>query len=171
METEADVRGGDADFNDAYVYFKPLSNNLAEVYAQKASTGRELSFYDAYGRLLEANFGTTAHYKLPLLYGSFGMNVSAALPGLKPWHALYADYNEWSIVTEKPMNILASNGAQRDDDPAKMAKRNHMQKANVAFLDTHVELAGEGKLSKAKTDCALFHPKRPPNFWQGLKID
>jgi hypothetical protein len=84
FETEADVLGGDADFDDAYVYAKPLNEKLADIYIVKGSTGRELTLHDWRGATLEANFSTTAHYQQPLLNGSFGMNLSAAVPGMKP---------------------------------------------------------------------------------------
>lgn len=167
METEADVAGGDADFDDAFIHFRPIGTNLAETYARKGGTGRRLDLHDMHGRVLATDFSTTPPFKLPLIYGSFGMNLSAALPGMKPWHALYADYSEWSVVTERGLNVLASGGGRREDNPARMANLLHMNKANVAFLDTHVELVAPARLEKT----ALWHPPRPPNFFSGLKLD
>jgi len=47
FETEADVAGGDRDFNDATVYTKPVAgSNKALVYAVKGSTGRQLDLID-----------------------------------------------------------------------------------------------------------------------------
>ncbi len=173
METEADVLGGDADFDDAYVYFKPLDDKLADVYAQKGGTGRQLDFHDINGRTLATNFSTTPHYKMPLIYGSFGMNLSAALPGMKQWHALYVEYKEWSVVTEQPMRIYAASGGLRNDDPDKMAKLNHVKKANVSFLDTHVELTAPARLKKSKELAVgdLWRPARPAGFYNNLKLD
>jgi hypothetical protein len=73
METEAMEQtgsgAGDADFDDAYVYTKPLADEKnAEVYAEKAGTGRALSMFDYKGRLLAENFGTTQHFQLPTLW-------------------------------------------------------------------------------------------------------
>lgn len=167
METEADVLGGDADFDDAYVYVKPLNDKVAEVYAQKAGTGRALTLHDWQGRMLEANFSTTRKYQQPLLYGSFGMNLSAALPGLKPWNALVGECTDWSIVREPKLGVTLSNFVPglKNTSVSQPALR-HLQKGNVGFVDTHVELMGRPRMSKD----ALWFPPRPAGFYNNIQL-
>jgi prepilin-type processing-associated H-X9-DG protein len=170
METEADVAGGDKDFDDAYVYTKPATKRgeMAEVYAVKAGTGRRLDLHDSRGRILAANFSTTPRFKQPVLWGSYAMNLSAAIPGAKSRHILYLDYTDWAAVVESKLGVNSRvDGRRRGDGPGRkewVAPR-HNGRANVAFLDTHVERllpTTKGLLPPAdENEPSLWHPRRP----------
>ncbi len=177
METEAMEQlgsgAGDADFDDAYVYTKPLTNEkTAEVYAVKAGTGRVLSMYDYKGKLLAEHFSTTQRYQLPTLWGSYGMNLSAAIPGAKPYNILYLDYTDWSAVVESRFGVISSYDRKRrgDGQPGRekyewVAPR-HNKRVNVCFLDTHVERMVPEKLIPPQDmdQASLWHPRRPPGW-------
>jgi len=181
FETEADRVGGDRDFNDATVYTKPLpGSNRALVYVVKGSTGRQLSLIDWRGRILAANFSTTPQFEVPLLWGSYGMNFSAAFPGIKPWHVLYLDYTDWSAVVETAFGVPSSRPPYsiRGDGPVtagssgsstaprEWVDARHNKRVNVAFVDTHVErLVPEKLIPPANQyEPSLWHPRRPPGW-------
>jgi prepilin-type processing-associated H-X9-DG protein len=175
FETEADVAGGDRSFSDAYMYVKPLGGSRSrrgEAYIRKAGTGRELSLLDWRGRILAANFsGETQRFQVPVLWGSFGMNLSVAYSGFKPSHALYADYNDWSAVTESKLGVYSvTSHMNRADNIAKPTAEapqlRHAGKANVAFLDTHVELLSKAKLTPPANEmqASIWHPQRAANW-------
>lgn len=170
METEADVSGGDKDFDDATVYVTPLSDEpkLAEVWVEKRSTGRELWLHDWRGGVLERNFSVTARYKQPILWGSYGMNLSAAIPGAKSWNALYMDYTDWSAVVERKLGVRATDGHIRGDGPLRpewIAPR-HVKRLNVGFVDTHVERKHPDAMTVPADENAgsIWHPRRPPGW-------
>jgi prepilin-type N-terminal cleavage/methylation domain-containing protein len=170
METEADVSGGDKDFDDATIHVTPLLDepSFAEVWARKRSTGRELWLHDYRGRVLEKNFSTTARYKQPILWGSYGMNLSAAIPGAKSWNALYLDYTDWSAVVERKLGVRATDGHVRGDGPNRpewIAPR-HVRTLNVGFVDTHVDRLHPHKLALPADENAgsIWHPPRPPGW-------
>jgi prepilin-type processing-associated H-X9-DG protein len=58
------------------------------------------------------------------------------------------------------------NDPDRQATPER-ATLNHNRKANVGFVDTHVELMGEPQLRRE----SLWHPIRLPGFWSGLRLD
>ena len=173
METEADVAGGDRDFGDCYVYVRPKSKraDTAIIWAQKASTGRQLNLYDWRGRTLEVDFHRTAEYEQPVLWGSFGMNLSAAVAGAKPWHLIYVDYTDWSAIVEPEFGVygMRDNGSEYlrgdgPDEPTWVAFR-HGGRANVGFMDTHVERLVPHQLEvPAPGAASIWHPQRPPGW-------
>lgn len=182
FETEADVRGGDRDFNDATVYTKPVGgSNKAIVYAVKGSTGRELSLLDWRGRMLAPNFSTTPRFEVPVLWGSYGMNLSAAYPGIKPYHVLYVDYTDWAAVVERKFGVPSSRPPfqLRGDGPTvapasgqapattrEWVDPRHNKRVNVGFVDTHVERLVPEKLRLPDDESAacIWHPQRPPGW-------
>jgi len=175
METEADVRGGDRNFNDAYVYYKPDSLLSPEggVRAQRAGTGRELKLYNWKGRFItDIPSSGTDTYKAPFLWGSFGMNLSAVVEGAKPWNVIYAEYTDWTAVTERGFYVMGKDKIFRADDPndpnedkPRVAYR-HNKKANIGFLDTHVERMNPTQLARPADEKAasVWHPQRPANW-------
>jgi prepilin-type processing-associated H-X9-DG protein len=176
METEAFEEagdaGGDADYNDAYLYVKPSTESAgkATVYGVRANTGRTLYLHDWRGRTLQemSQGSPTDHYTQPLLWGSYGMNLSAAIPGAKPWNLLYLDYTDWSAIVETAFHVRDTWGQYRGDKPGKMnwiAPR-HTGRVNVGFLDTHVERLPVHKLTPPNDESApsIWHPARPPGW-------
>ena len=173
FETEADRVGGDRDFNDATVYTKPQGGtNKATVYAVKGSTGRQLSLHDWRGRVLAPNFSTTPQFQVPVLWGSYGMNFSAAFPGVKPYHILYLDYTDWSAVVEPGFGIPSVRGGSRFDGrgtplPQPGAREwvdaRHNKRVNVSFVDTHVERMVPERLRPPLDPymVSMWHPQRP----------
>ena len=118
FETQADdPTASDNDFDDALIHIKSPSPGAktAEVWAEKGTTGRELTLKDYKGRILAANFTTTPHFQAPVLWGSFGMNLSASYGANKPWHVLLCEYNDSSAVTEMALGVKGriSNGRDR----------------------------------------------------------
>lgn len=179
METEADVAGGDGDFDDAYVHYKPggFMAKTGEVWGVKAGTGRQLFLHSWKGATL-AEMGSTPRFTQPMLWGSFGMNLSAAVNGAKPWNALYADYKDWAIVVEREFNVsrlTAPNSkatVRRIDQPylkldpgSAMAALRHSGRANIGFVDGHVERPAPEKMTEPADaggvrPGSLWHPRR-----------
>jgi prepilin-type N-terminal cleavage/methylation domain-containing protein/prepilin-type processing-associated H-X9-DG protein len=177
FETQAlDGTGNDADYNDATVYIAPEADGkYATAWVQKGSTGRELTLLDYRGRILAANFGTTPKFRQPILWGSYGMNLSAAIPGSKPWNILYLDYEDWSAVSEASFGGRPSPTGLSWDGPGvptllKQALR-HNGRVNVGFLDSHVERLVPSKLAMPAdpTISSPWHPARPPG-WTPPKV-
>lgn len=144
FETEADVGGGDKDFDDAFIYFTPKAGkpNVSEnVRAQKASTGRRLDLHDWRGRMVASDFGTTPTFTHPVIWGSYAMNLSAALPDSQVWHIVYTEYNEWAAVTEPALGVKDERNRIRQDNPNGdyWVQPRHNNRANVGFRDGHVE--------------------------------
>jgi prepilin-type N-terminal cleavage/methylation domain-containing protein/prepilin-type processing-associated H-X9-DG protein len=170
METEADVAGGDVTFDDAYVYTRPLgATNKCDTYTQKAGTGRALSMYDWTGKTLAENFSKTPNFVAPVLYGSYGMNLSVAVPGAKPNHVLFLDYTDWAAVIETRFNVIsAMDGRKRGDmqagrEQCERPDPRHNKRVNVTYLDTHVERLVPAKLIPPASENApsIWHPARP----------
>ena len=172
METEADVAGGDRDFDDAYVYVKPAADKArtGEVWAVKAGTGRALTLFDWRGKTLAENFSSTPRFKQPVLWGSFGMNLSAAVPGMKPWHVLYAEYTDWTVCTESQLGVMGlvagtwrvrgdldRTGPRNEPRIKTLGAYRHNAKANIAFMDSHVEKAEWKRMAEPR----LWHAPRP----------
>ncbi len=169
METEADVGGGDRDFDDATVDYIPdgFKQPKGEVWVTKGSTGRQLFLHTWRGKTLTEINGTTDRYQVPMLWGSYGMNLSAAVPGAQPWNLLYLDYKDWSAVTESVFNVKdPETNRTRADDPDEWVGYRHLGRANVGFLDTHVERLLPHKLERPSNESAasLWHPERPPGW-------
>jgi prepilin-type N-terminal cleavage/methylation domain-containing protein/prepilin-type processing-associated H-X9-DG protein len=177
FETEADRLGGDQDFDDGYVYYIPagFQAKAGEVWGVKAGTGRDIYLRNWKGSTLAQM--TTGRFTQPILWGSYGMNVSAAVQGIKPWHALYADYTDWSIVTERVFGVrrYTTSGSLvvRVDKPYdrvnvsnSAAAFRHSNRANVGFMDAHVERVVPAKLEEPTDSSApsLWHPRRPPGW-------
>jgi prepilin-type N-terminal cleavage/methylation domain-containing protein/prepilin-type processing-associated H-X9-DG protein len=178
FETQAlDGTGNDADYNDATIYFTPDPDNKnGLVWAQKGSTGRELTLLDYRNRTLAANFTSTPKIKHPILWGSYGMNLSAAIPGTKPWHILYLDYEDWSAVSEPSFGGRPSPTGANWDGPGvpdllKRALR-HNGRVNVGYTDSHVERLVPSKLAMptSPTIASPWHPARPPG-WTPPKVE
>ncbi len=178
FETQAlDGTGNDADYNDATIYFTPEADkNYATVWAQKGSTGRELTLLDYRNRTVAENFTSVSKFKHPLLWGSYAMNLSAAIPGAKPWHILYLDYEDWSAVSEpsfggRPSPTGASWDGPGVPDLLKRALR-HNGRVNVGYTDSHVERLVASKLAmpNSPTIGSVWHPARPPG-WTPPKVE
>jgi prepilin-type processing-associated H-X9-DG protein len=99
------------------------------------------------------------------------MNLSVAYSGFKPSNALYADYNDWSAVTETKLGVYSAvSRSTRADNIAKPTAEapqlRHNGKANVGFLDSHVEMLGKAKLTPPANEmqASLWHPQRAPNW-------
>ena len=170
METEADMAGGDQDFDDAYVYTRPPSgaSKMAEVYAVKSGTGRSLTLHDWRGRTLVQDFATTPRFQQPVLWGSYAMNLSAAIPGIKPQHILYLEYTDWAAVVETRLGVRSVDGHLRGDGPRRKewVAAQHNKRANVAFFDTHVEriLPRNVEPPADESVASKWHPWRPPGW-------
>ncbi|MHC4674603.1 MAG: hypothetical protein ACYTBZ_19135, partial [Planctomycetota bacterium] len=172
MENDVTRRPDDQDdhFNDAKIYYKPehYKADTGQVWATKGGTGRFLTLHTWKGKKLQEIGGMTERYDHIILWGSYGMNLSAALQGAKPWHVLYADYHDWSAIMEPGLGIEAPPGIEgismvngsRVDDPEKVVAYRHNKRANVGFLDTHVERHTSATLRKP----AMWHPERAPNW-------
>ncbi|MCC7420750.1 MAG: hypothetical protein IT428_10730, partial [Planctomycetaceae bacterium] len=171
METEADTAGGDRDFDDAYVYTKPIGPKKAEVYAQKTGTGRELSLLDWRTRTLQANFSTSNKFIVPLIRGGMAMNISAASSGVKPWHIFFVDYNDWTACTETGFYIRSRDNQFRGDRPRRpeWVQPRHNKKANVSFVDGSIKKMEEARLIPPADERAasIWHPQRQPG-WTGV---
>ncbi len=167
------------DFDDAFVYYKPerAKAKNGEVWMTVGSTGRELALHHWRGRALEAGLmrpATTSHYRVPVLWGGYGMNLSAGLPGTKPWNLLYLDYKDWTAVTETALQVKGPTvdpyttgaGGYRIDRPEKMAALRHGRRANVGFMDTHVErlLLEQLELPSDELAPSIWHPERRPGW-------
>jgi prepilin-type N-terminal cleavage/methylation domain-containing protein/prepilin-type processing-associated H-X9-DG protein len=173
METEADVSGGDTDFDDCTVYTRPDGplSATGKVWARKRSTGRRLDLHSARGKTLVRDFGSsgTPEFDTPVLWGSYGMNLSVVLVNAKPWNLIYLDYTDWSAVVETSFHVEDTKGRDRGDMPGSeswVALRHH-GRANVGFLDTHVERLVESDLIPPEDESAasIWHPRRDPG-WQ-----
>jgi prepilin-type processing-associated H-X9-DG protein len=95
------------------------------------------------------------------------MNLSAALPDAKPRQLLYVDYREWSAVLEPELHVKALSGlGWRNDDPKQTVAWRHNKRANVGFLDTHVERVLPYRLRKPTSadPNPAWYPKRPPGW-------
>jgi prepilin-type N-terminal cleavage/methylation domain-containing protein/prepilin-type processing-associated H-X9-DG protein len=166
----------DADFNDAAVHYKPdpEDQRYGDVWAIKGSTGRELTLHDWKGRTLARNFQRSDRYRVPMIYGSYGMNLSAALRDTKPWHCFYLDYKDYSAVTEPKLYVVGEprepfiplRGGYRFDDPTKTVAYRHGKRANVGFVDTHVERMLPHRLARPEDERAasIWHPERSPTW-------
>ena len=182
METEADATynpGGDRSFNDATIRYKfdQYGSTMGEVMAQKTGTGRILGMNSWNGKVLASNFSTTSWFRQPMLWGSYGMNLSAALRGAKLTQCLYVEYTDWTAVLEYQLGVYAAAGGPiRTDDPlatdetAKRVALRHAGKANVGFLDSHVERLPAGRFwhyqgtGRSKIANPLWHPTRPTGW-------
>lgn len=179
FETEANnPTAGDHDFDDAYVWYEEHSflSERGHVMAKRDDTGRTLIAYDWRGRRI-AELPKGADVDLgsqPIVWGSFGMNLSAALKDAIPTQILYLDYEDWSAVLEPQLNIRGAVQygvfPVRDDDPLDNEEGygafRHNGRANVAFLDTHVERLHASELHKpvpGKPN-SIWHPLRPPGW-------
>ncbi len=171
METDVEKpAGGDRDFDDASLYTKVDAENseFGQVRTTKGSTGRNLVLLNWKESTL-GEFGVKpGPFRVTVLWGSYGMNLSAALPTAKPWHVLYADYRDWSAVLEHQLGVVAPMGGPdfdvvggyRQDDPRKTAAYRHAHRANAGFLDTHVELMSKDALGRR----GKWHPPRPAGW-------
>ncbi|MGB9624797.1 MAG: prepilin-type N-terminal cleavage/methylation domain-containing protein [Phycisphaerae bacterium] len=178
FETEADSSGqlfGDADFNDATVAWRPtsLGSQTGQVWATLGSTGRPLTLMSWKGTALSRITGTTARYNQPILWGSYGMNLSAALRGALPSQMLYLEYTEWSAIVEPELKVLSSTtSSYRSDDPMSTspaephAVARHNGRLNVGFLDSHVDRLPLARVRRptAQAPNSIWHPVRGPNW-------
>lgn len=173
METDVEkVGGGDRDFNDADIIYRPDSKmaKMGNLRAVKGSTGRTLVLDGWKGGTLGEITGSSTSFRAPMMWGSFGLNLSAALPGAKPHHVLYADYRDWVAVLEPQLGVktprntngtfgegFEGSGDYRTDDPARTVAYRHNGRANVGFLDNHVESMHKARLTNPR----LWFPQRP----------
>jgi len=170
IETEAALcAGGDADFDDASVFWKlPFGGaSEAEVWAVRGSTGRALRLLNWQGKTMADITGTTPRFGVPLLPGGYGMNLSAALPGSKQRQMLYVEYRDWLAVVEPELRVASINGSGvRNDDPDRMVAPRHNKRLNVGFIDAHIERMSPVRLYKPTPSRPnpLWHPPRPAGW-------
>jgi hypothetical protein len=50
------------------------------------------------------------------------MNLSAAIPGSKPYHILYLDYTDWSAVVESRFGVISSYDGKRRGDGQRVGR-------------------------------------------------
>jgi prepilin-type N-terminal cleavage/methylation domain-containing protein/prepilin-type processing-associated H-X9-DG protein len=174
METDVEKRaGGDKDFNDAQFAFRVGSpgTETGKLFGVLGSTGRILTLRSWEGNTLH-KIGRGYSTRVPptrvrILWGSYGMNLSAALPGANPYQLLYLDYHDWSAVLEPELHVKPPDGnGWRDDDPMKMAALRHNGRVNAGFLDTHVERLHKASLRDPTRERPnqIWHPVRPRNW-------
>ena len=117
------------------------------------------------------NFSTTARYRQPILWGGYGMNLSAGLPEVTQRTIVYLDYQDWSAVTEKALHVappdndsrFSTMGGWRVDDPAKLAGWRHGERINGGFMDGHVERLTLEHLQHDRSNqlaASIWHPAR-----------
>jgi prepilin-type processing-associated H-X9-DG protein len=172
METDFEyVAGGggqDTDFHDASIYWQVASDDAEQgtLWAEKTGTGRRLDMFRATGKTLAKDFSTTEKLEVPMIPNGFGMNVSISGHGAKPWHLAYVDYKDWSAVTEPAFHIKDLAGNIRADDPREMVAYRHSGRANVGFVDGHVERKLPVALDRDSNPLAasIWHPERPPSW-------
>lgn len=171
METDPDPSVTDKDFYDALVYTEPDGHlsPKGQVWYEHVGTGRNLRLHTWRGQVLAGTTGngqSTDKFEVPVLWGSYGMNLSAVIPGARPWHLLFTDYHDWSAVTEPAFRVKGMDGLDRADDPMEMVAFRHAGRANVGFLDTHVERLLPARLDRPEDIHApsIWHPERPPGW-------
>ena len=170
LEIGAAEVGYDSDYNDGIIRYKtdgPRSK-YGTVWASANAPGFVLNLHDWRGGTLAVmpEGGATEKFSVPTLWGSHGMNLSAGVRGAKPWNVLFLDYEEWSAVMEPALQAKDVNGQIRFDNPKRMVAFRHNRRANVGFLDLHVESLVPRKLNRPDNPLAgsIWHPERPPNW-------
>jgi prepilin-type processing-associated H-X9-DG protein len=106
-----------------------------------------------------------------LIWGSYGMNLSAALRGAKPRQMLFLEYRDWAAVVEAELRIRAPkqgwpytnrNRAWRADTTKELLPLRHGKRVNVGFLDAHVESVSLNHVDyNPANPSPLWHPPRP----------
>ncbi len=154
--------GGDNDTVDVEFSY-PLANRgdtTIRVSLGSVSAGTNFSVRDWKGRTVIGNvkMPDTRDFTAPLLWGSFGMSVTAGSSSVKGNPVMLAEYNNWGIFPERagnfPIHNLKANMRFRHGgtlnsatDMYEVDKRGRRkdptytarEKANVAFRDLHVE--------------------------------
>ncbi len=144
--------------------------------------------------LIPVSDGLSGTFSTTLMWGSFGMNLSAGLRGASPRHLLLLDYYDW-IADAEQLTIQAKSSGSKPrrefrQDPkltfthlaATHIARRHQDRANASFLDGSVRRLNADALYFAKPiitrtsrdeNCRpIWHPPRPvslnDNAWKGL---
>ncbi len=143
----------------------------AWVITRNVESAYTLMLYDYKGRPI-GDAKARPQFTAPIMWGSYGLNVSAGLKGVKGTPALIAECRKWSIFPETLMTSgktnspytmdnlgqtlrfrhggkwVARSGVPAVGDPKdrSYAPRNYL---NVGFLDTHVERLGPPTLLRA----------------------
>jgi len=149
----------------------------ALVSRRQVESAWRLVLHNYKGKLL-GDARNVAPFYAPLLWGSYGLNVSGGLKGVKGSPALITEYCKWGIFPEtlqtagktsnpyvadnlkQKMRFRHGGMAQRGDlrDPAVPSYRAR-QTANVGYLDSHIERLGPDKLADNKW--SGWYGKRP----------
>ncbi len=169
-ETQAGEKDNDNTFQDGWLEVKPNGERADRGVFKfdKSRTSRSVNIYDYKMRRVGTN--SVGETPTPVLWGSFGMNLSVAYPGAKPWHLLYVEYNDWAAVVESVLNVERRDHTKVDSaanyqaapQVANWVQYRHGQTANVGFLDAHVEKLPATKLNH--TDSGVWHAQRPPGW-------
>jgi hypothetical protein len=135
------------------------------VRCTKVESSWTLALFDYKGKRLGNASTGMAQFYAPLLWGSYGLNASAGLKNVKGSPVLITEYSKWGIFPETLRSAKTTNPyvadnlkqkmrfrhggmANRGDlrDPATPSYRAR-QRANVGFLDSHIERLGPDKLA------------------------
>ena len=176
-ETQAGEAGSDNSFNDGTLYLKLDGERASRgvFWFKKGGTGRDFNVYNYKMQKVGTN-GVNPPVPTPVLWGSFGMNLSVAYRPTKPWQLLYVEYSDWAAVRERALNVLRKSGDKVDtfasykSDPRNnhWIQYRHGQTANVGFLDAHVEKVSARKLESVNDDGTVDRSgiwfSRPPGW-------
>jgi prepilin-type N-terminal cleavage/methylation domain-containing protein/prepilin-type processing-associated H-X9-DG protein len=139
-------------------------DDSAYVITRRVESGWILRLYHYNGHLL-GDARRRPRFTAPLIWGSYGLNVLAGLKNVKGNPVLIAEYSKWGIFPETLRSrytsrpYLADNLKQKlrfrhgglagraDLRDPKDANYHARKRANVGFLDSHVERMGPEKLT------------------------
>jgi len=170
MEMGAIKLGYDKDYNDAILQYtvKGEQSPTGEVWGSRRATQLLTTLHNWRGQTLAElpQGGETPHFPTNILWGSYGMNLSAGFQDTKLFNVLFLEYEDWAAIVETGLGAETASGAVRVDDPAEMVGYRHNGQANVGFPDTHIERVHPKKLELPDDLRAgsLWHPARPPNW-------
>jgi len=176
--------GFDADTDLVFSYKAPRGAKSTTVYLVQISAGDDFSITSWDRKTIFKNVkqgGTGKPFTAPLLWGSYGMNISGGYANGRGNPILLAEYSTWGIFPEKITNVYGS-GVYGPDNLKRKLRLRHGGKApgdaglvdpndrayiarstaNCGFQDLHVERIHWSKLIRA--DSQLWLGIRPPGF-------
>jgi prepilin-type N-terminal cleavage/methylation domain-containing protein/prepilin-type processing-associated H-X9-DG protein len=178
-QIDGSLLGGDNDHDVVFRFDAPpdAKSTEVEVIETIVAWGHHITTYRGQTILTNASGQIGGKFKVPLLWGSYGMNASAGLRNQRPIPAklaLLVEYGKWAAVPEP----LANGGSHIEtdnvaDNPGGGEKgwirlRHWKETANVGFLDGHVARVHKEPLVipariRTKKAC-IWHPTRPPGW-------